>query len=249
MLMLADVWEGALDIDEPVLRSGGVVGLMIRLNDMNGGHHMDTNFYAQWDQAVNFLRAPYFVYNPWVDGEANFQWLANHVPAKTTVVFPDVEVKRAGYSPADYSAELNEFMIKVRARWQYAIYTGGWFLPLVDPWPSGNYWWARWPYYLCPQGDKVQWTWNEMQTRMNTFGYKPDPTTPKKCPGNPVVWQCSGDKVILPGTANRPMDINAWAGTLTALETWWGTKLPSEPDLETKVNLMWLYMKGQGWIQ
>ena len=38
METLLDVWEGSLDIDETLLLSEGVKGLIIRLNDMNGGH-------------------------------------------------------------------------------------------------------------------------------------------------------------------------------------------------------------------
>lgn len=72
METILDVWEGSLDIDEQIIADGGVVGLIIRLNHISGGHHMDENFTTQWLQAINFLRAPYFVYNPWVDGKANF---------------------------------------------------------------------------------------------------------------------------------------------------------------------------------
>lgn len=246
MEILCDVWEGALDIDEAVLRNGGVVGLMIRLNDMNGGHHMDANFYNQWSQAANFLRAPYFVYNPWVDGVANFNWLAAHVPAETTVVFSDIEVSKPDYSKETYADEVEEFTQLVRARWRCAIYTGGWFLPVIAHWPGGDYWWGRYPYYLCPRGDKVTWTWNELRQRVDYYGYHPDPE--KKCPGNPIFWQCSGDKVILPGTAGRPIDINLWNGTLAALESWWGQTLPVQSDLEAKVNTMWQLMKEHEWI-
>ena len=80
MEILLDVWEGSLDIDETILREGGVVGLIIRMNDINGGHHIDMTFDSQWKQAELFLRAPYFVYNPWVNGAANFNWMHNRLP-------------------------------------------------------------------------------------------------------------------------------------------------------------------------
>lgn len=245
MEILCDVWEGALDIDEPVLRSGGVVGLMIRLNDMNGGHHMDANFYNQWGQAANFLRAPYFVYNPWVDGVANFNWLAAHVPAETTVVFPDVEVSKPNYPKETYADEVEEFIQLTRARWRAPIYTGAWFLSRLARWPGGDYWWARYPYYLCPQGDKVTWSWSELRKRVDYYGYHPDPD--KRCPGTPLFWQCSGDKVILPGTANRPMDISLWSGTLNDLEEWWGQRLPGYRTLEERVSKLEEQALLHGW--
>lgn len=246
MLILCDVWEGALDINEPVLRSGGVVGLMIRINDMNGGHHMDANFYTQWDQAANFLRAPYFVYNPWVDGAANFNWLSSHAPAETTIAFLDVEVKKPDYPKDMYANEYMEFLQLCLAKWRCATYTGDWFLDTLAYWPKGDYWWGRYPYALCPKGDKVEWTWEYFTQKANVYGYHPDPL--KHCPGNAKWWQCSGDKVILPGTAGRPMDLTLYNGLLQELEEAWGAKLPFNPDLETKVNKMWQYMKEQGWI-
>jgi aspartate 1-decarboxylase len=42
--LVADLYEGSLEIDEPVLKANGVAGMIIRLNDMNGGHHLDTGF-------------------------------------------------------------------------------------------------------------------------------------------------------------------------------------------------------------
>jgi hypothetical protein len=245
MLMLCDVWEGALDIDELVLRNGGVVGLMVRINDMNGGHHMDTNFYNQWSQAELFLRAPYFVYNPWVDGVANFNWLSAHVPAETTIVFPDIEVSKPEYPKETYADEVDEFIQLTRARWRAPIYTGGWFLGTIAHWPGGDYWWGRYPYYLCPRGDRVTWTWEEMQQRANTYGWNPDPT--KQCPGVVRVWQCSGDKVILPGTAGRAMDINLWPTTLPALEEFWGMRLPGAKTMDERVTKLEEQARLHGW--
>lgn len=93
METLLDVWEGSLDIDEEIIHGGGVVGFIIRLNHISGGHHMDTNFTPQWAQSINFLRAPYFVYNPWVDGKTNFNWLMANLPQNdVTLVSADIEV-------------------------------------------------------------------------------------------------------------------------------------------------------------
>ena len=46
--LLIDTWENLGAIDESVLKSSGVAGIGIRLNDINGGHHMDTAFVKQW---------------------------------------------------------------------------------------------------------------------------------------------------------------------------------------------------------
>jgi hypothetical protein len=243
MQILCDVWEGSLDIDEPVLREGGVVGFMVRLNDMNGGHHMDMTFDAQWKQVENFLRAPYFVYNPWVNGAANFNWMHNHLPDGVSIVFADVEVTKPGYSPETYADELQFFYNLCAQHYKTVIYTGAWFLPLVSHWPDCEYWWARYPYYLCPQGDRVQWTWSEFSQRAHAYGYKPDPND--YCPGVEKVWQCSGDKVILPGTANRPMDLNLFNGSLAELEEWWGATLPPIPV--NRLDILWREAALHGW--
>ena len=58
MEFLIDVWEGALDIDEALLRNAGVVGIITRLNDINGGHHKDENFDKQWEQSQYFCVLP-----------------------------------------------------------------------------------------------------------------------------------------------------------------------------------------------
>ena len=56
--------------------------MITRLNDINGGHHKDENFDKQWKQAQYFLRAPYFVYNPWVNGKGNYDWLMANLPQR-----------------------------------------------------------------------------------------------------------------------------------------------------------------------
>lgn len=227
MEIVLDVWEGALDINEPLLREAGVAGLIVRLNDISGGLHKDMTFDAQWKQAEGFLRAPYYVYNPWVTGQVNFEWLADNLPAGVTRVFADIEVRKADYPPSTYADEVQLFYALLLNHFKAAIYTGGWFLSMLSHWYGGDYWWARYPYALCPQGDKVYWTWGDFKQKANVYGYHPDPT--KQCPGRPILWQCSGDKVILPGTASRPMDLTLWNGSLPELEAWWGAQMPNPP--------------------
>lgn len=244
METIIDVWEGSLNIDEPLLRRKGVVGIIIRLNSITGGLHMDENFTVQWEQAAGFLRAPYFVYNPWVSGVANFNWMRDHLPTSgVSVVFPDIEVKKPDYPPATYASEVSSFYGLSSGQYHTVIYTGGWFLPFLSYWPRCEYWWARYPYALCPPGDRQYWTWEEWYQKSNAYGFKPDPTV--QCPGEVRVWQCSGDKLILPGTAERAIDLSLVNKTLPELEQWWGATLP--PDPVDQVDILWREAGLHGW--
>ncbi len=213
--ILVDVWEGSLEIDEALLRQAGVEGFIVRLNDMNGGHHKDENFDNQWNQVENFARAPYFVYNPWVSGKENFEWLAANCPP-TGRVFVDVEVKYFMLSPQAYGKQLAEFMALAQAKWAITVYTGAWFLDAVTPWPSSEYWWARYPFALYPDS-KVTITWNELIAKLNTLMWAPDSG---KAPGHVKLWQCTADRYILPGCSGRPIDINIYNGSVEEMEAW-----------------------------
>ena len=248
MELILDVWEGSLDINEQLLREQDVRGLIIRLNDMNGGHHRDMTFDTQWAQAQYFLRAPYFVYNPWVSGQANYNWMVANLPASgVTRLFIDIEVRYTGYSPEIYADEVAIFMNLTRARYPLAvIYTGGWFLSVLSHWPAGDYWWARYPFAFYPES-RESWTWEQLKIKIHSFGYYPDPT--HGCPGTAMLWQFSGDRLMLPGCADRAMDVNVWAGDLPSLEAWWGAQLPPAPGLtvEQKVEVLWAQALVHGW--
>jgi len=243
MELILDVWEGALDINEPLLLDNGIAGLIIRINDMNGGHHKDTNFDNQWAQAVNFLRAPYFVYNPWVTGSANYQWLKSNLPSSgVTRLFVDIEVIKSGYPAATYADEVQAFMQLALADYpRTAIYTGGWFLPIVAHWPGGDYWWARYPYTFYPDG-RENWSWTSLWQAVNDYGFWPDQL--HKCPGTVKLWQFTGDRLILPGCANRPIDISMWNGGLASLQDWWGSEKPEPVD---KLAILWREAEAHGW--
>jgi GH25 family lysozyme M1 (1,4-beta-N-acetylmuramidase) len=244
---LYDCWEGSLELEEEVVRAGGIVGLIIRINSITGGHHMDENFLNQWNQSVNFLRAPYFVYNPWSDAHANYQWLMRNLPSSgVTRLFIDVEVKYTGYSAEVYADEVQKFITEIKAIYPLTvIYTGQWFLPFLSHWPTGSYWWARYPFRFYPPS-KENWTYEKLEVETEKYGYFPDPQ--KKCPGTVDVWQCSGDRLILPGCANRPIDVNLFNGTLEELETWWGAKLPTgELTLKQKVDVLWREAEKLQW--
>ena len=118
-----DTWQGQLEIDEAVLKANGVKFIFIRLNSMSGGHHKDTGFDKQWAEAASFYRAPYFVYNPWVNGQANFDWLAANMPADAHAVALDMEVIMPGYPAVTYGAEFKKFKALASARWKAVIYT------------------------------------------------------------------------------------------------------------------------------
>ena len=248
MEIILDVWEGSYDINELVLYLADVRGLIIRLNDMNGGHHMDENFLSQWAQAQSFLRAPYFVYNPWVTGLVNYYWLIDHLPTSgVTRIFIDVEVKYSGYSAEIYADQLEIFMNLIKAKYPLAvIYTGAWFLSVVAHWPKGSYWWARYPWIYYPAA-RENWTWEQLKAKIHANPYAPDPLG--QCPGIPDLWQLSGDRLILPGCADRPMDVSIFNGDLPALEAWWGAKLPPPPGktLEQRVQVLEQLVVAHGW--
>lgn len=216
-----DVWEGSLEIDEPLLAAEDVKFFVIRLNDMNGGHHLDQNFKAQWDQAANFIRFPYFVYNPWVDGQQNFNFLAAHMPAGCKRVAIDIEVKYSGITPSKYSSDVFQFISLVKNLWKPAIYTGEWFLSYLSNWPKEDYWWGQYPYSLYP-AQKTAISWDELKAKLNVTPF----TSGYKAPGPVKLWQCTAERYIMPGCSSRPIDINVWPGTLAELELWTGQMFP-----------------------
>jgi len=224
-----DTWEGQLEIDEAVLKANNVRFVFIRLNDMNGGHHKDTGFDKQWAEAVNFLRAPYFVYNPWVDGLKNFQWLQANMPAGCKVVAVDIEVRMSGYPSATYAAEVAKFeaLLKVN-NFRYVIYTGEWFLSYLSTWnKNAPYWWAQYPYEFYP-ASALRLTWDDLRARLVKYSA---PSNAAKCPGLLKFWQFSGDRLILPGNA-REMDVNVFLGTEAELAAFFGTVTPP-PSTDT----------------
>lgn len=221
--VVLDVWEGQLEVDEAELIRGGVKGLIIRLNDMNGGHHMDTGFEAQWKQAgeAGFLRAPYFVYNPWDSGAENFEWLKAHCPATHTICI-DVEVRKEGYAATSYASQFAAFMGRAQQTWAHVVtYTGGWFVPYLSYWPTTcQYWWARYPSVMYPAA-RESWSWDKLHTMLNGLVWPAF-----SAPGRVTLWQCSGDRIILPGTV-RAVDINIFNGTADELSAWFGAEAPT----------------------
>jgi GH25 family lysozyme M1 (1,4-beta-N-acetylmuramidase) len=203
-----DVWEGSLEVDEVELQRGDVEFVLIRLNSISGNHHLDKGFFKQWAEAANFIRIPYFVYSPWYSGKGNFDWLTSNIPAGISTLAVDIEVRRDGYTPVQYGENLKDFLTRCKAKgYNIILYTGAWFLTVVFEWPSDTeYWWARYPTLLYPETSTAV-SWNGLQSLLGKVEFAPG-----KTPGPCALWQCSGDRIILPGT-KRTMDVNVFNGT------------------------------------
>lgn len=217
-IILFDVWEGSLEIDEDLLKFNNIAGLVIRINDMNGGHHLDENFFNQFAQSISagLATGVYFVYNPWVNGQTNFNWLNANIPTIAKSVCVDIEVSYSAVSPIQYAAEVRKFIDLCKTKWNIAIYTGQWFLSYLAYWPTDvPYWWAAYPSILYPSGSQI-WSYSQLGNALSTLDR---PFNESKIPGELFMWQCSGDRIILPGTS-RPVDINIFYGTPNDLNTW-----------------------------
>jgi hypothetical protein len=234
--LLIDQWEGSLDINEDILLDAGIVGVVTRINSMSGGHHKDNGFDSAWPQTKPFpMRAPYFVYNPWVSGVKNFEYLASVMPKDAHGVMQDIEVKYEGYSPTQYSQETGVFLERSGKNWRQFGYTGQWFYDHMSYWHDIDYCLARYPYLLYPSGTQ-NWTWDQLKQLVSTMEWNPG-TPPKLQSGKLLdaskikLWQCSGDRLIFPGTSGKCMDIILWNGDLTSLMEWWGeTDNEQEPE-------------------
>lgn len=220
--IVLDQWEGNLDIDDGLIKAAGIAGVISRINSVSGGLHMDGSFAKAWaDSRIFDVRCPYFVYNPWVDGLANFNWLITRIPADAPKrIMIDIEVAMSGYAPSTYGYHVGIMITKLQqAGYWPTVYSGLWFLENLSPWPKVDYWWARYPYAVYP-GGLTQIIWDALKLKVNGLAWDPDPY--HKAPGIVKLWQCTGDKYILPGSAGKPLDINLWQGTLADLRAWFG---------------------------
>ena len=223
---VVDVWEGQREIDEQALMDAGVAGIVIRINDMNGGHHRDAAFDQQWSESANMIHWPYFVYNPWVSAYKNFDWLESNMPSDATAVAVDVEVRYSGITPAIYSRDLEIFISLCKKKWKTMIYTAEWFLKNLSGWPKNvDYWWAQYPGALyIPQ----TLTWQKLDKIFEAYD---KPFNQSAIPGKLVMWQFSGDKLILPGS-QKPIDVNVFLGSAEQLAEYIGSAGTSTPPVE-----------------
>lgn len=227
--ILFDVWEGSLEINEDILISNNVSGLIIRINDMNGGHHLDENFFNQYSQSINagLATGVYFVYNPWVNGATNYMWLSANIPTLVRALFVDIEVKYSGINSTVYAQEVRKFIDLCKQRWNTAIYTGQWFLSYLAYWPTDvPYWWAQYPNSLYPSSTQY-WSYEQLRSTLLPLSV---PYNASLIPGRLLIWQCSGDRIVLPGSL-RPIDINVFYGSTQELNNWFGITPTSQETL------------------
>lgn len=213
-----DTWEGSLDIDEDILKLAGVGFIIPRLNSIAGDLHKDDLFDTQWEQAANFVRWPYFVFDPYHTGRINAEWLLDNMPKNASAVSPDIEVKRPdSYSPVFYAAQVAEFYKMVSQYWKVIIYSGEWFKSFLSSWPKCDYWWARYPYTWHPNiGQPI--SWEELHSKARKVAWNPACSL-----GDCHVWQISGDRYKPPGCNNRAVDINLFNGDLSSLQAYIGS--------------------------
>ena len=228
-----DVWEGQLEMDEAVLKANGVKFISIRINNTVGGHHLDTGFVKQWEEAAAFVRFPYFVYNPWVDGKANFDWLAAHMPSNAKSVAIDIEIAYSGITAAKYAGEVNKFLSFCDGmKWKTIIYTGGGYLGLLSKWPKMDFWWAQYPDPKTYFGDTS--TWDGLKDKLTKLD---KPFNANLVPGNLKIWQFSGDYLTLPGTI-RKIDVNVFYGSDQEMAAYFGMEVINTAPSKVEVPLV-----------
>ncbi len=245
--LVVDTWESQGDIDEAVYKENNVAAIIVRLNDMRGGHHIDEGFAKQWGEAENFLRAPYFVYNPWKDAQGNFDWLIANCPAEAHTVLIDIEVTKFLYSKNTYAVQVDLFMDMVFEKWgTRTIYTGAWFLEMLAYWPQdADYWWAQYPFAFYQSGHME---WDEVRAILDEKGWR-EPFNADKIPGTYKMWQFTGDKLILPGN-DESIDISLFPGTLEELATFLGypEEVPEPPSTDADTfNIYGKFKIVNGW--
>lgn len=227
--IILDIWEGNPNIDINILKYNSITGLIVRLNNMSGGHHMDKMFNQSWQLAQQFpVNAVYFVYNPWVSGTENFNWLYSHLPVNYTQrLFADIEVSMAGYPFATYANEVQIFFNLCKGKFPASPYTGEWFLHMLSYWPKDlEYWWAAYPSIFWPIPSQAI-SWDEFKYRLTTVNFAYNQAS---SPGVVKLWQCSGDQIKLPGGNGHPIDVNIFPGNLNDLSNWFNMNVISNQN-------------------
>ena len=226
-----DTWHGNPVIDEALLIENGVNFIIVRLNNMNGGHHLDSAFKTQWAQSGVFVAAfIYFVYNPWVTGPENFAWLKRNMPSDCKTVSIDIEVRYPGYSPVEYAYQVGAFLELAKQHWNIVIYSGGGFTELLSHWPTGYpYWWARYDPRVKPTKDEPM-TWARLKAKLDALPWNPGIKN-QTC----NMWQVSGDQWKLPGCPTGALDINIWNKSLDDLVAW--VNSPASPPQDWRQSI------------
>jgi len=202
-----DVWEGSLDLDEDVIKNGGIEFLIIRMNTTTGQLKLDNNFLKQWYEGNNFKKGPYWVVNPLIAAQKQHDFIIQNLPDGCRLIFLDVEVIRFGVTKAGYGKLVRALVASLKSVGiRVIIYTGPWRYDLLDYWPGNvEYWIAGYLYSMYPS-QRIYITYEVLKQMLSHLFWIPYvPPTPNS---RIAIWQTSGDRLILPGCANRPIDVN-----------------------------------------
>ena len=224
--IVLDVYEGSYEVDEAEFERGGIIGLIIRINDIHEKMRVDTNFEKQWNESQKFLPVPYFVYDSTVSAYNNFMFLFINMP-KCPAVFIDMEINPGALTPKELGKEFNTFVTACKLYWHTIIYTGAGFLDQLDPWRLDvDYWWAYYPASMYPTG-RINVTWDQLHAMCNALPFPPANLLTSPYPVK--IHQCSGDRLIVPGST-RAMDVSIFPGTKSDYAKWigYGTMNPPE---------------------
>jgi GH25 family lysozyme M1 (1,4-beta-N-acetylmuramidase) len=218
--LIIDVSEHQGTVDWAILKQG-VAAVIIRINSNDGTTiHKDLKFDQFWAgaKAAGLIVSPYIYYDPELgNGQAHYVWLVANMPAGCTTIFADIEQVQAGLDPTLYGVEVNKFLQLCQTRWKTIIYTGAWFLPNMTNWSTTlDYWWSAYPASMYPQTPLKQ-SWSELDTKIQGLSWPA--WNWKACPGEIKLWQCSGDRLIIPGSSGT-MDINVFPGSASEYSAW-----------------------------
>jgi GH25 family lysozyme M1 (1,4-beta-N-acetylmuramidase) len=233
--LVIDVSEHQGAVDWAILKQG-VAAVIIRINSNDGTTiHKDLKFDQFWTgaKAAGLIVSPYIYYDPELgNGQAHYDWLVANMPAGCKTIFADIEQVQAGLDPILYGVEVNKFLKLCQTRWKTIIYTGAWFLPNMTNWSTTlDYWWSAYPASMYPQTPLKQ-SWSELDTKIQGLSWPA--WNWKACPGAIKLWQCSGDRLIIPGSSGT-MDINVFPGTIAEYTAWleYSTIIPENNMVNT----------------
>ncbi len=229
--LVIDTFEGQDLLDLNALYDNNVRHILVRLGCYNifglNGNRKDKLFDQQWDALAvdgRFKTGVYIPYNPWKTWQYNIQWLIDNLPEGCETVELDVENYRP-YSPKTYGAEVAEFIKHLPSFIQLLVYTGEGYLSYLSPWPAAQYSWAQYPYALRPS-DTLRLTWDSLRNKLFSFS---GPSNESRCPGRVLLWQFTGDKLVLPGSS-KGLDVYVWLGTDDELNKFFSSSTISIPD-------------------
>ena len=217
--LLVDIWEGQPNVDFQILKDNGIVGIIIAINKYTGALQFDSEFVKRYNQALSmgFSVIPYMVYSPYHTAQEYANWLFANIPSSAKAVAIDTEIGKAGYSSDAYATEYAKFISIIKEKLHVVIYTGEGFLNLLAHWPDEEYYWAEYPSVFYPV--EQVWTWDKVRTMLKGFD---GPLNRDKVPSEKLlIWQCSGDRLILPGSP-RPIDVDVFFGSLDDLQQFAG---------------------------